>query len=222
MAKYMDETAFGYFWRSILKPRLDQLVPKEPGKGLSANDFSAAYKNQVDQNKTDVAELQKGKVDREEGKGLSTNDFTAAYKNQVDQNKSDVAALQNGKLDKSALGVDPPEPLGTSSAGVSGNAARSDHVHALPTAVQVGAYDRSGIRTAEFSISVQDWNGEGPYTAAIANDSVTERTDCRFELNIAALQADIDWTTADGAITLSTAKKPAEAIAGRITLTEVM
>ena len=81
-------------------------VPKEDGKGLSANDFSDAYKKKLDgiaegatkttvdsslsdtstnpvQNKAVAAAL-KGKVDAVSGKGLSANDFSDKYKKKLD------------------------------------------------------------------------------------------------------------------------------------------
>ena len=81
-------------------------VDKVDGKGLSTNDFTAAYKTKLDgiatganktivdsemsststnpvQNKVVQAALDK-KVTAVSGKGLSTNDFTAAYKTKLD------------------------------------------------------------------------------------------------------------------------------------------
>lgn len=55
--------------------------PKESGKGLSANDFTDAYKNQLDSLSTELDTLQP----KESGKGLSTNDFTNSYKDILDQ-----------------------------------------------------------------------------------------------------------------------------------------
>lgn len=65
---------------------------KETGKGLSQNDFTNGYKQQLDQLPTDL----NGKVDKVEGKGLSTNDFTTVYKQQLDNLSADL----NGKVDK--------------------------------------------------------------------------------------------------------------------------
>lgn len=81
-------------------------VPKEDGKGLSAEDFTTEYKKKLDgiaagatkttvdsslnetstnpvQNKAVAAAL-KGKVDAVSGKGLSTEDFTTTYKKKLD------------------------------------------------------------------------------------------------------------------------------------------
>lgn len=43
-------------------------VEKVPGKGLSTNDFTNTYKNKVDQNASDIGNLQTGKVDLVDGK----------------------------------------------------------------------------------------------------------------------------------------------------------
>lgn len=72
-------------------------VEKEDGKGLSTNDFTDEYKNQVDTNKTNIETinteletLSDGKVDKEEGKGLSSNDFTNGYKIQISDNTNRI------------------------------------------------------------------------------------------------------------------------------------
>lgn len=64
------------------------------GKQLSTEDFTTAYKNQLDglnttltQMNNDIVDLDEiilGKVDTVAGKDLSTNDFTNAYKNKLD------------------------------------------------------------------------------------------------------------------------------------------
>ena len=53
--------------------------PKESGKGLSQNDFTDDYKQQLD----DLPNNLNAKVDKVEGKGLSTNDFTNGLKDTV-------------------------------------------------------------------------------------------------------------------------------------------
>lgn len=54
----------------------DGKVDKEAGKGLSAQDFTAAYKNSLDT----LPSALDGKVDVIAGKGLSTEDFTSTEK----------------------------------------------------------------------------------------------------------------------------------------------
>lgn len=70
----------------------DTIQPKENGKGLSQNDFTNDYKQQLDQLPTDL----NGKVDKEEGKGLSTYDFTGSLRNTVVM----VPVYLEGKVDK--------------------------------------------------------------------------------------------------------------------------
>lgn len=91
-------------------------VDKVSGKGLSANDFTSAYKTKLDNldtnlsgkvdkvsgkglsandytnaDKAEVAKV-KDKVDKVSGKGLSTNDFTAAYKTKLDNLDANLSA----------------------------------------------------------------------------------------------------------------------------------
>ena len=79
-------------------PAINQKVDKVTGKGLSTNDFTDNYKNQIDTNKTSITVLSSNKVDKVSGKGLSTNDFTTSYKNQIDTNKNDITSLTTSKL----------------------------------------------------------------------------------------------------------------------------
>ena len=92
-----------------------------------------------------------------------------------------------------------------------------------PTAAHVGAYAAGSIRVLEVSLPVSLWTGEGPYMLEIAEDSVTENTDCRFEFGGTQthIAADIDWETTEGAITLSTETIPTGELAGRVILMEV-
>lgn len=66
---------------------------KETGKGLSQNDFTNGYKQQLDQLPTDL----NGKVDKVEGKGLSECDFTADYRNFLRDNLL-IEMVANGKV----------------------------------------------------------------------------------------------------------------------------
>lgn len=67
-------------------------VDKVSGKGLSANDFTSAYKTKLDNLDTNLSD----KVDKVTGKGLSANDFTAAYKTKLDNLDTNL----NNKVDK--------------------------------------------------------------------------------------------------------------------------
>lgn len=75
-------------------------VDKMENKGLSTNDFTDEYKNDIKIVKDNVVSLQNDKVDKISGKSLSTNDFTTAYKNRIDENRGCVAELRNSKVDK--------------------------------------------------------------------------------------------------------------------------
>lgn len=91
------------------------------------------------------------------------------------------------------------------------------------TLEEIGAYARNGIRRISIAVAVSDWAGTGPYTATISRADVTDATACTFELGdtLSSLAADIDWETATGVITLSTAVIPSGEVAGTVTLTEV-
>ena len=67
-------------------------VDKVSGKGLSANDFTSAYKTKLDNLDTNLS----GKVDKVSGKGLSANDFTDNYKTKLDNLDTNLS----GKVDK--------------------------------------------------------------------------------------------------------------------------
>jgi len=67
-------------------------VDKVSGKGLSANDFTSAYKTKLDNLDTNLS----GKVDKVTGKGLSANDFTDNYKTKLDNLDTNLS----GKVDK--------------------------------------------------------------------------------------------------------------------------
>jgi hypothetical protein len=58
---------------------INNKVDKETGKGLSTNDFTDAYKTELDGLDTALD----GKVDKEIGKGLSTNDYTTSEKTKL-------------------------------------------------------------------------------------------------------------------------------------------
>lgn len=101
---YLDDRGLAHFWQK-LKGLLANKVDKVSGKGLSANDYTAAEKEKLagiaaGANKTTVdASLSStsanpvqnkavysalsGKVDQVSGKGLSTNDYTTTEKNKL-------------------------------------------------------------------------------------------------------------------------------------------
>mgnify|MGYP001009556039 CR=1 FL=1 len=71
---------------------LTNKVDKVSGKGLSANDFTSAYKTKLDNLDTNLS----GKVDKVTGKGLSANDFADNYKTKLDNLDTNL----NNKVDK--------------------------------------------------------------------------------------------------------------------------
>ena len=75
-----------------LDTNLNNKVDKVSGKGLSANDFTSAYKTKLDNLDTNLS----GKVDKVTGKGLSANDFTDNYKTKLDNLDTNLS----GKVDK--------------------------------------------------------------------------------------------------------------------------
>jgi hypothetical protein len=79
------------------------------------------------------------------------------------------------------VGSASPQPLGTAAAGSSGNASREDHVHAMPTAMQVGAasavhthaaVDISNLTSVANVVSVNSQTGSVSIVAG-ANVTVT-------------------------------------------------
>ena len=113
-----------YYTKTETNNLLDNKVDKVSGKDLSTNDFTDAYKQQIDNNKTAIETLNGGssvvgsvdskvstaysnattytdtecakKVDKVSGKGLSTNDFTDELKTKLDNLENyDDTALEN-------------------------------------------------------------------------------------------------------------------------------
>lgn len=121
-SKFLDQNSLLYFITNKIKAAINTLtssltgkVDKVDGKGLSTNDFTDHYIEQVDYNAAAVEMLTNNKVDKVDGKGLSANDFTNAYKT---------------KLDGIDAGTSLPLMDAVSaSAGSSSAYARADHVH---------------------------------------------------------------------------------------------
>ncbi len=78
---------------------LSAKVDKEPGKGLSTNDYTTTDKNKLAE--IDLSE----KVDKIEGKGLSANDFDNGYKGYLDflSGSNDVATLADLPVSKRSI-----------------------------------------------------------------------------------------------------------------------
>lgn len=113
-----------YYTKTQINNLLDEKVDKVSGKDLSTNDFTDAYKQQIDDNESAIETLNGDstvvgsvdskvataysnatsytdtecakKVDKVSGKGLSTNDFTDELKTKLDNLENyDATALSN-------------------------------------------------------------------------------------------------------------------------------
>ena len=98
--KYMGAESAVYYTTEKLIPMINSKVDSVTGKGLSTNDFTDSYKDQILTNKTDITVLSSNKVDKISGKGLSTNDFTSAYRSQIESNKTSINDLTINSLVK--------------------------------------------------------------------------------------------------------------------------
>lgn len=124
-----------YYTKTETNNLLDNKVDKVSGKDLSTNDFTDAYKQQIDDNKTAIETLNGNstvvgsvdskvstaysnatsytdtecakKVDKVSGKGLSTNDFTDELKTKLDnlENYDDTALGNRVTANENAITV---------------------------------------------------------------------------------------------------------------------
>ena len=124
-----------YYTKTETNNLLDNKVDKVSGKGLSTNDFTDAYKQQIDDNKTAIDTLNGDlsivgsvdskvataysnatsytdtecakKVDKVSGKGLSTNDFTDELKTKLNnlENYDDTALGNRVTANENAITV---------------------------------------------------------------------------------------------------------------------
>ena len=124
-----------YYTKTETNNLLDNKVDKVSGKGLSTNDFTDAYKQQIDDNKTAIETLNGDssivgsvdskvataysnatsytdtecakKVDKVSGKGLSTNDFTDELKTKLNnlENYDDTALGNRVTANENAITV---------------------------------------------------------------------------------------------------------------------
>ena len=124
-----------YYTKTETNNLLNNKVDKVSGKGLSTNDFTDAYKQQIDDNKTAIETLNGDssivgsvdskvataysnatsytdtecakKVDKVSGKGLSTNDFTDELKTKLDnlENYDDTALGNRVTANENAITV---------------------------------------------------------------------------------------------------------------------
>ena len=99
-----------------------------------------------------------------------------------DTNSGSITFEAAGGTSGVTVGSATPQPLGVAGAGVSGNAAREDHVHAMPTAADVGAAsevhshvaaDVSDFTTVANVVSVNGQTGVVTVTGGVTAASVT-------------------------------------------------
>ncbi len=92
-SKYIDHTGLFHLIINRIKASLSTKVDKVDGKGLSTNDFTDKYINQINTHTNQIASLSTVKVDKVTGKGLSTNDFTNEYRNLINRVNSFVGSF---------------------------------------------------------------------------------------------------------------------------------
>ena len=93
-AKYIAHNELFSLIKDKIKATIDNKVDKISGKGLSTNDFTNDYKNQVDTNTTNIGTITETMVTRVPGKGLSSNDFTNAYRDKIDANDAKIGVSE--------------------------------------------------------------------------------------------------------------------------------
>jgi len=98
--KYLNIDGLTYLITSKVLTALAGKVDVVSGKGLSANDFTDAYRDKIGDLEDQTTALAATKVDKATGMVLSHNDFTTAYKDQIDRNTSDISDLDDNKVDK--------------------------------------------------------------------------------------------------------------------------
>ena len=110
------------------------------------------------------------------------------------------------------VGSATPQPLGTAAAGVSGNAAREDHVHAMPSAAEVGAAsavhthvasDITDFTSVANVVSVNGLTGVVTVTGGVTAASVTTKALTVDENDYDAGSSDIVRLTPSANVTLT-------------------
>lgn len=96
--KYLNMPGLAYYTNTKLQPILDSKVNKVTGKGLSTNDFTDAYKLEVDTLRVDLTNLDSSKVTKIQGMGLSTYDFNSYYRDRITTNYTAITNLGTSKL----------------------------------------------------------------------------------------------------------------------------
>lgn len=172
-SKYINHTGLLYLLVNKIKAAITGKVDAIQGKGLSTNDFTNAYIDQINDNSDQVAALSSTKVDKVTGKGLSSNDFTTTYKNLIDN----TATL---------VGTDTLDTTATSLTGA---------VNELVDRIEEGEAHECLYVTFSYSSSNRSYSD-----ARITSDMYV--INCVFE-NEANITSDTTWTTSNGSIALS-------------------
>ena len=192
-SKYINHTGLLHLIVNKIKAALNGKVSTVSGKGLSTNDFTTAYKDQIDTNTSDIATLNSTKVTIESGKGLSTNDYTTAEKNKLASiSPSDSNPLMDG----------------TATAGSSTSYSRADHRHPRDTN-QILYFTNQTVSAASSAqiALIED--------SRITTDSVV--LSCNFADEKYVL-SDIEWASGAGSIAFTgtvTATTTMDVVLGR-------
>lgn len=134
-----------------------------------------------------------------------------------DTNAGSITFEAAGGTSGVTVGAATPQPLGVAAAGSSGNASREDHVHAMPTAAQVGAAsashshvaaDVSDLTTIANVVSVNGKTGvvsllAGDLTAAAAVHShvAADVSDLTSVANVVSVNGQTGVVTVTGGVT---------------------
>ena len=192
-SKYINHTGLLHLIVNKIKAALNGKVSTVSGKGLSTNDFTNAYKDQIDANAADIATLSETKVTIESGKGLSSNDYTTEEKTKL---ASIAPSNSNPLMD------------GVASAGSSTSYSRADHVH--PRDTNQLLYFTSQVVSAASSAQIALIED-----SRITTDSVV--LSCNFADEKYVL-SDIEWASGAGSIAFTgtvTAATTMDVIIGR-------
>ena len=174
-SKYINHTGLLHLIVNKIKAALNGKVSTVSGKGLSTNDFTTEYKDQIDTNASDIATLNYTKVTIESGKGLSTNDYTTAEKNKLASiSPSDSNPLMDG----------------AATAGSSTSYSRADHRHPRDTN-QILYFTNQTVSAASSAqiALIED--------SRITTDSVV--LSCNFA-DEKYVRSDIEWESGAGSI----------------------
>ena len=144
---------------------------------------------------TQLTKAVKGLVNKINGEILIEDSKMGDLANLTTTAKSNlVAAINEAATTGSGSSISPytstPAALGTAAAGSSNDYARGDHVHAMPTASDVGAMSTSHAANAITSTDISNWNAKSDFSGSY-NDLTNKPT-------IPAAQVQSDWSATSG------------------------